>query len=91
MNDSMINPSVIELLKKVDNRYSLVVATSRRARQLIEGEEPRITTVGNKPLTIAINEVNEGIVTINEQEEENTNGVDEEEVKDSQEAEEGLN
>lgn len=93
MNDSMINPSVIELLKKVDNRYSLVVATSRRARQLIEGEEPRINTVGNKPLTIAINEVNEGIVTINEQEEEeeNTNGVDEEEVKDSQEAEEGLN
>ncbi len=92
MNDSMINPSVIELLNKVDNRYSLVVATSRRARQLIEGEEPRITTVGNKPLTIAINEVNEGIVTITEQEqeEENTNGMDEEEVKDSQEAEEGL-
>ena len=30
----MVKPSVTELLKKVDNRFELVVATAKRARQL---------------------------------------------------------
>ena len=34
MNNSMINPSVVDLLKKVEDRYSLVIVTSRRARQI---------------------------------------------------------
>ena len=63
MNNSMINPSVMDLLNKVDDRYSLVIITSKRARQLIEGREPLIVTKSKKPLTIAINEVNEGEVT----------------------------
>ena len=54
MNNSMINPSVVDLLKKVEDRYSLVIVTSRRARQIIDG---------SKPLTIAINEVNEGLIS----------------------------
>ncbi|WP_454054464.1 DNA-directed RNA polymerase subunit omega [Clostridium sp. Marseille-Q7071] len=62
MNNSMINPSIVELLKKVDNRYSLVVAASKRARQLIEGKEPLITVDSTKPVTIAINEINEGAI-----------------------------
>ena len=37
MNNSMINPSVVDLLKKVEDRYSLVIVTSRRARQIIDG------------------------------------------------------
>lgn len=63
MNNSMINPSIIELLDKVDNRYSLVVVTSKRARQLIGGKEPLLKIASNKPLSIAINEVNERAVT----------------------------
>ena len=63
MNNSMINPSVVDLLKKVDNRYSLVIVTSKRARQIIEGSEALIKSEKNKPLTIAINEVNQGDVT----------------------------
>ena len=63
-NNSMINPSIVDLLKKVDNRYSLVVATSRRARQLIDGVEPHIADKDGKPLTIAINEVNEGAIDV---------------------------
>jgi DNA-directed RNA polymerase subunit omega len=63
MNNSMINPSVMDLLNKVDDRYSLVIITSKRARQLIEGREPLIVTKSKKPLTIAINEVNDGEVT----------------------------
>ena len=62
MNNSMINPSIMDLLKKVDDRYSLVILTSKRARQLINGSEPLVVTKSNKPLTIAINEVNEGEV-----------------------------
>ncbi|SHH17234.1 DNA-directed RNA polymerase subunit omega [Clostridium grantii] len=63
MNNSMIEPSLVELLKKAENRYTLVTVTSKRARQLIAGDETlleRKTT--EKPLTIAINEVNEGRV-----------------------------
>lgn len=62
MSNSMINPSIVDLLEKVDNRYSLVVATSKRARQIIEGEKPFITVKSNKPLTIAINEIYEGAI-----------------------------
>ncbi|MDQ0148889.1 DNA-directed RNA polymerase subunit omega [Eubacterium multiforme] len=62
MNNSMINPSVVELLKKVEDRYSLVIVTSKRARQIIGGSEPLIKIDSQKPLTIAINEVNEGKV-----------------------------
>ena len=57
MSNSMISPSVIELLEVVDNRYSLVIVTSKRARQIIEGSEPLVRVTSNKPLTIAINEV----------------------------------
>ena len=63
MNNSMINPSVIQLLEKVDNRYSLVIVTSKRARQIIQGDEVYTSVDSHKPLTLAINEVNEGAVT----------------------------
>ena len=36
----IVNPSVTDLLTKVNNRFELVIATSKRARQLSEGEEP---------------------------------------------------
>lgn len=63
MNNSMINPSVVDLLQKVEDRYSLVIVTSRRARQIIDGSEPLTTNPSKKPLTMAVNEVNEGLVT----------------------------
>ncbi|WP_461204481.1 DNA-directed RNA polymerase subunit omega [Clostridium sp. DL1XJH146] len=63
MNNSMINPSVVELLKKAENRYTLITVTSRRARQIIAGEKSLLETEAiRKPLSIAINEVNEGRV-----------------------------
>lgn len=63
MNNSMINPSIVELLEKVDNRYTLVVLTSKRARQLIDGEKPLIVVEKGKPLTVAIDEVYSGAIT----------------------------
>ena len=58
----IVKPTVSELLKKAKNRYELVIATSKRARQLIAGKKPLIHVDSQKPLTIAINEVNEGKV-----------------------------
>lgn len=63
MSSSMINPSIVELLGKVDNRYSLVIITSKRARQLIEGDKPLVQVDSIKPLTVAIEEVNTGSFT----------------------------
>ena len=36
----MVRPTVNELLDKIDDRFQLVIVTSRRARQLAEGAEP---------------------------------------------------
>lgn len=63
MNNSMINPSIVDLLEKVDNRYSLVIVTSKRARQIIDGADVLVRNTSIKPLTLAINEVNEGLVS----------------------------
>lgn len=69
MNNSMINPSVVDLLKKVEDRYSLVIVTSRRARQIIDGSTPLTANPSKKPLTIAVNEVNEGLITYHKSDE----------------------
>ena len=87
-SNSMINPSIVDLLEKVDNRYSLVVATSRRARKIIDGEEPMVQGVGAKPLTIAINEVEQGAIEVRETEDKFTKTQEVELV--NEEAEEGL-
>jgi len=57
---SMINPPILSLLDKIDNRYSLVVVTAKRARQLIGGAEPLVKIDSNQPVTIAIHEINNG-------------------------------
>ena len=38
----MLNPPINKLLEKVDSRYTLVVATSKRAREIIDGSEKLI-------------------------------------------------
>lgn len=60
----MVQPSVTELLKKVSNRYELVVATARRARQLASGEPALTDKVEESPVTLAADEIAEGKVTI---------------------------
>ncbi|MEF9933685.1 MAG: DNA-directed RNA polymerase subunit omega [Clostridium sp.] len=60
MSNSMINPPIIDLLDKVGNRYSLVVVAAKRARNIIDGEEPNVQVPSNKPVTIAVAEINQG-------------------------------
>ena len=56
----MLYPSINSLLEKTDSRYSLVVATAKRAREIIDGSE-RLTKVdSSKPVTIATHEISEG-------------------------------
>ena len=84
----MIHPSYVELMKVVNNnvefgeepvvnsRYSLVLAASKRARQIIAGSEPLVEgAAGKKPLSVAIDELYKGKVKIlapEENEEEET-------------------
>ena len=49
----------------VQSRYSIVYATAKRARQIIAGEEPLVKKVkNNKPLSVAVDELNSGLVKI---------------------------
>ena len=59
----MTEPPIGELLSKEDCRYTLAVEASKRARELIGGSLPLIDTKDNNPLTIAIEEINRGLIT----------------------------
>ena len=59
---SLIEPSVTELLEKVDNRYRLVTLTSKRARQLVDGMDPLVDHASINALSTAVNEVNQGLI-----------------------------
>lgn len=73
----MIHPSYVELMEKVNenvevgeepvvnSRYTIVAATAKRARQIIDGAEPLIKySKGDKPLSVAVNELNDGAIKI---------------------------
>ncbi len=72
----MLHPSYSDLMKVVNSevepgeakvvnsRYSIVMATSKRARQLISGEEPLVSATGKKPLSIAVEELNQSQIKI---------------------------
>ena len=79
----MLHPSYTDLMKivnseveegdtpVVNSRYSIVMATSKRARQLIAGEEPLVSTKNaTKPLSVAVEELNQGKIKILSDEEE---------------------
>ena len=80
----MIHPSYVELMKVVNEgaeigeepvvnrRYSIVLATAKRARQIIAGAEPMVSKPKcNKPLSIAVEELYRGDVKIVPEEDEN--------------------
>lgn len=56
----------------VQSRYSIVMATSKRARQIIAGEKPLVkkNTEGMKPLSVAVDELCESKIRILGDEEE---------------------
>ena len=62
---SMTNPTILQLLEKADCRYTLVVEVSKRARQLVDGIPQLIDAKDkeNMPVSIAIDEVNRGLIS----------------------------
>lgn len=65
----IVKPTVTELLKKSVNRYELVIATSKRARQIAMGDAPLTKVKEESPVTLAANEIAEGKVIIEREEE----------------------
>lgn len=59
----MTEPPILDLLDKVDCLYTLAVESSMRARELIGGSLPMIDTKDPHPLSVAIEEINRGLIT----------------------------
>ena len=78
----MLHPSYSDLIqvvnsevepgeaKVVNSRYSIVMAIAKRARQIIDGDEPLVYAAVDKPLSIAVEELNKGEIKILSEEEE---------------------
>ena len=64
----MTEPPIADLLGKVDCLYTLSVEASMRARELIGGSLPLIDTKDTNPLSIAIEEINRGLITYSREE-----------------------
>lgn len=72
----MLHPSYADLMKivnseveqgetlVVNSRYSIVMATAKRARQIIGGEDAFVPGDINKPLSLAVEELNQGKIKI---------------------------
>lgn len=62
---NVVNSEVkIEEEPVVNSRYSIVIATAKRARQIISGAEPKITAKCNKPFSTAVEELYKGEIKI---------------------------
>lgn len=63
---SVVNKDVTEgQTKVVNSRYSIVMATAKRAREIVDGSEPLVHVQnGEKPLSIAIDELNQSKIHI---------------------------
>ena len=53
----------------VNSRYSIVMATSKRARQIIAGDEQLVDGRGKKALSVAVEELNQSKIKILSEEE----------------------
>ena len=88
----MLHPSYSDLINAVNSdvepgeqpvvqsRYSIVIATAKRARQLISGEEATVPSYGKKPLSVAIEELHKGKVKIVSEEDNDTKPADVEDL-----------
>lgn len=88
----MIHPSYVDLMQVVNkgveegetpvinSRYSIVMATAKRARQIVDGDEPLINVPeGEKPLSIAVEELNQEKIRILAENEPDEEFIEEEE------------
>lgn len=63
----MLYPSIMDLMEKAGNRYSLVIAASKRARDILEDAKEESNIDGARSITRAVEEIAEGtILVVNE-------------------------
>ena len=63
----LVDPSLDDLLDKVDNKFKLVTLAMKRARQINDGR-PAFMEESNaaRPVSIALQEINQGTVYVKE-------------------------
>ncbi|HOQ15905.1 MAG: DNA-directed RNA polymerase subunit omega [Epulopiscium sp.] len=76
----MLKPSYSDLIEKLNekssdeekpiitSRYSIVIATAKRAREIVDKGDPRVESKSNKPVSVAVEELYQGktIIKYNE-------------------------
>lgn len=62
----MARVTVEDCLTEENNRFRLIMAASKRARQISMGHQPLVPEEGNKPTVIALREIEEGKTKISE-------------------------
>ncbi len=55
-------PAINDLLKKVDNKYSLILVTAKRARHLVEGSTTNVKLNNENPVSIATEEISKDLI-----------------------------
>lgn len=53
----MIKPSLDQLVEKVDSKYTLVILSARRGRDIQDGKHKQVDSRSNKPVTVALEEI----------------------------------
>jgi DNA-directed RNA polymerase subunit omega len=56
----VIYPSLDELMKRVDSKYTLVITAAKRGRQIRDGSRPTLDCRSRKEVTIALHEIGAG-------------------------------
>ena len=65
----MLYPSINEIRKKADSRYTLVILAAKRARDIIDGK-PILSDVDiDRPVSIAAHEIADDLITYTRPEE----------------------
>jgi DNA-directed RNA polymerase subunit omega len=60
----MLKPSIDDLVQTAGSRYSLVIAASKRARKIVEGEKALIESDISNPVSVAAREIAAGKVIV---------------------------
>ncbi len=60
----MARVTVEDSLKRVPNRFVLVLLATKRAKQLFKGSKPLIDSKDNKPVVVALREIAAGKASI---------------------------
>ena len=84
----MLHPSYTDLMDVVNSEvgenetpvvkshYSIVLATAKRAREIIAGAEPMVYSAGKKPLSIAVEELDKAKIKIMAEEEKSEDEIE---------------